>query len=46
MYRHIRGLIDYAKMIEEDYALSMKERLDAVAWPKFGESRVNESVTA
>jgi RNA-directed DNA polymerase len=42
MHRHIRGLIDYAKMIEEDYASLMKKRLDAVSWPKIDEPAINK----
>jgi RNA-directed DNA polymerase len=32
MYRHIRGLIDFANMVEPTYAQAMLSRFDAVAW--------------
>lgn len=33
MKAHIRGLIDFAKMIEPDYAAVCKKRFDLVDWP-------------
>ena len=33
MYNHIRGLIDFAKMVERDYANAMLLRFNAVEWP-------------
>jgi len=32
LYRHLRGLIDYANSIEPDYATSLRRRLDALPW--------------
>ena len=34
MYRHIRGLIDFANMIEPAYARKMQARFEAADWPK------------
>jgi RNA-directed DNA polymerase len=33
MYRHIKGLIDYANMVEPQYAAELRRRLNGVAWP-------------
>ncbi|MHC1944491.1 RNA-directed DNA polymerase [Bradyrhizobium sp. UFLA06-06] len=33
MYRHIRGLVDFANMIEHSYAKNLLQRLNAVQWP-------------
>jgi RNA-directed DNA polymerase len=33
MYNHIRGLIDFAKMVDKPYADSMLARFNAVNWP-------------
>jgi RNA-directed DNA polymerase len=33
MYRHIRGLIDFAKMVEPDYAKIMLARFTSLSWP-------------
>lgn len=32
MYRHLRGLIDFANMVEPDYAKEMLGRFEAIAW--------------
>lgn len=32
MYRHIRGLIDFAKSVDEGYAAKMRTKFDNVAW--------------
>lgn len=32
MYRHIKGLIDYAKMVEPQYGAELLRRLNNVAW--------------
>ena len=32
LYRHLRGMIDYAKMVDPAYALKQKERLLALPW--------------
>jgi RNA-directed DNA polymerase len=34
MYRHIRGLVDFANMIENPYAEKLLARLHAVDWPQ------------
>jgi RNA-directed DNA polymerase len=33
MYRHVRGLIDFANMVEPGYARKMLSRFNAVEWP-------------
>jgi RNA-directed DNA polymerase len=33
MYNHIRGLIDFARMVDREYGDAMFERLQAVEWP-------------
>lgn len=33
MYNHIRGLIDFAKMVDKPYASAMLVRFNAVNWP-------------
>jgi RNA-directed DNA polymerase len=33
MYRHIKGLIDYANMVESQYAKHMLQRFNALSWP-------------
>jgi len=38
LYRHLRGLIDYAKMVDETYARSQLERLQALPWSAAGVS--------
>lgn len=35
MYRHIRGLIDFANMIEPDYAATMLMRFNSLPWPGY-----------
>lgn len=32
LYRHVRGLIDFANSIDETYAAGMRTKFDAVAW--------------
>jgi RNA-directed DNA polymerase len=34
LYRHIRGLIDFARMIDPEYADVILARFDAVRWPR------------
>lgn len=34
LYRHLRGLIDFANMVEPIYATEMLGKLDKVSWPK------------
>ena len=33
MYRHIRGLIDFANMVQPEYAAAMLTRFNAISWP-------------
>lgn len=33
LYRHLRGLIDFAKMVEPTYAVDSLNRLNQVKWP-------------
>lgn len=32
LYRHLRGLIDYANMVDRPYAGGLRKRLDALPW--------------
>jgi RNA-directed DNA polymerase len=32
LYRHLRGIIDYALMVDQPYAASLRERLEALPW--------------
>ncbi|MBJ7437819.1 MAG: RNA-directed DNA polymerase [Sphingopyxis sp.] len=32
LYRHVRGLVDFAKSVDRNYASAMRDRLDAIAW--------------
>jgi RNA-directed DNA polymerase len=34
MYRHLRGLIDYAKSVDAAYAAPLLQRLEALPWPR------------
>jgi len=33
MKSHVRGLIDYAKMVEPNYSIDMLKKFDNVTWP-------------
>jgi RNA-directed DNA polymerase len=38
MYRHIRGKIDFANMVDQDFAVPLKARLEKISWsPKIDE---------
>ncbi|WP_428685046.1 reverse transcriptase family protein [Sphingopyxis sp.] len=32
LYRHVRGLIDFAKSVDAEYAAAMRDRFDAINW--------------
>jgi RNA-directed DNA polymerase len=32
LYRHLRGMIDYANMVDQPYAAALLERLNALPW--------------